>query len=62
MTLNRHVSSSDKIEKLYRNQGNVFAIDDSNDDQFEDQHQDECVNLKMWLEKPDTINKFKCFI
>ena len=57
---NKHVSSSDKIEKLYRNQGNVFAIDDSNDDQF-DEEQDESVNLKVWLEKPDTINKFKCF-
>jgi hypothetical protein len=57
---NKHVSSSDKIEKLYRNQGNVFAIDDSNDDQF-DEEQDELVNLKVWLEKPDTLNKFKCF-
>jgi hypothetical protein len=21
----------------------------------------ECVNLNSWLEKPETVNKFKCF-
>lgn len=25
------------------------------------EHDIECVNLNVWLEKPDTINKFKCF-
>ena len=63
----RHVSSSDKIGKLYRNQGNLFAIDDeTNDDQLESDKEAnepkvECVNLNVWLEKPDTLNKFKCF-
>jgi len=62
----KHVSSSDKIGKLYRNQGNLFAIDDTNDDEFNSdkdtrEHEVECVNLDLWLEKPDTLNKFKCF-
>lgn len=66
----KHVSSSDKIGKLYRNQGNLFAIDDeTNEDQNDglqqedgDQHKTaECVNLNVWLKKPDTLNHFKCF-
>jgi hypothetical protein len=63
--LNRHVSSSDKIGKLYRNQGNLFAIDDTNDDDNESESkggdQVEVVNLKVWLNKPDTLKSFKCF-
>jgi len=63
--LNRHVSSSDKIGKLYRNQGNLFAIDDTNDDENENESnmsdQVEVVNLKVWLNKPDTLKSFKCF-
>jgi hypothetical protein len=61
------VSSSDKIGKLYRNQGNLFAIDDTNDDESSNNNEStgtnevECVNLNLWLEKPDTLNKFKCF-
>lgn len=62
----KHVSSSDKIGKLYRNQGNLFAIDDTNDDETmsdrdSKEHEIECVNLKVWLEKPDTLKNFKCF-
>jgi hypothetical protein len=66
----KHVSSSDKIGKLYRNQGNLFAIDDeANDDQNDglqreggdQQKKVEYVNLKAWIEKPDTLNKFKCY-
>ncbi len=65
-TNNRHVSSSDKIGKLYRNQGNLFAIDDTNDDETmsdrdSKEHEIECVNLNVWLEKPDTLKNFKCF-
>ena len=61
------MSSSDKIGKLYRNQGNLFAIDDeTNDDQHDSdreagEQKAECVNLNVWLEKPDTLDKFKCF-
>ena len=25
------------------------------------EHEIECVNLKVWLEKPDTLKNFKCF-
>lgn len=61
----KHVSSSDKIGKLYRNQGNLFAIDDTNDEEEEGENGNndevECVNLNLWLEKPDTLNKFKCY-
>lgn len=62
----KHVSSSDKIGKLYRNQGNLFAIDDGDDDDEEndkdtEDHELECVNLNLWLAKPDTLHKFKCF-
>ena len=44
----------------------MFAIDDTNDDEFgsdkeSKEHEVECVNLDLWLEKPDTLNKFKCF-
>lgn len=51
---------------MYRNQGNLFAIDDTNDDETMSdrdtkEHEIECVNLNVWLEKPDTLNKFKCF-
>lgn len=75
------MSSSDKIGKLYRNQGNLFAIDDdANDDDDESgastsdrqnsllgslesaqQAESELVSLKTWLEKPDVVNKFKCY-
>ena len=63
----RHVSSSDKIGRLYRNQGNLFAIDDTNDDDEGADNKEgrdnevECINLELWLKKPDTLNKFKCF-
>lgn len=45
----------------------MFAIDDTNDDEGasdgdrRDQPEVENVNLNLWLEKPDTLNKFKCF-
>ena len=66
------MSSSDKIGKLYRNQGSLFAIDDDDpaDDANGSERGDggdaaasrvECVNLNVWLEKPDTLSKFKCF-
>lgn len=69
------MSASDKVGKLYRNQGNLFAIDDNNDDETsesgrngangggggEPDSQVEYVNLKVWLERPDVISKFNCF-
>ena len=60
------MSSTDKIGKLYRNQGNLFAIDDTNDDDANEsrdgkEHESECVNLNVWLSKPDVLSKFKCF-
>ncbi|CAF1021102.1 unnamed protein product [Brachionus calyciflorus] len=57
----KHVSATDKIGKLYRNQGNLFAIDDSNAEDSPADTAVENVNLKVWLEKPDVLHKFKCF-
>lgn len=56
--------------KLYRNQGNLFAIDDTSNDDLDggaggdktpQEHQTEYVSLKTWSERPDVINKFNCF-
>jgi hypothetical protein len=63
---NRHVSSTDKIadKKLYRNQGNLFAIDDANDDdanESDEESKKDPIPLDLWLKKPDTVNHFKCF-
>ena len=56
------MSASDKIGKLYRNQGNLFAIDDTNSDDLVTKNPDiEIIDLKEWLEKPDLLQKFKCF-
>ncbi|RNA24444.1 TBC1 domain family member 23 isoform X3 [Brachionus plicatilis] len=58
----KHVSASDRIGKLYRNQGNLFAIDDTNTEDLAKKNSDtEIVNIKEWLEKSDLIQKFKCF-
>ena len=62
----RHASASDKGGKLYRNQGNLFAIDDTNDDdQSSDKDgndlQPESVSLQAWIDKPDTLKSFKCY-
>ena len=57
----RHVSATDKIGKLYRNQANFFAIDDANDEKLDNEDEEELVNLKVWLDKPDMLNRFKCF-
>jgi hypothetical protein len=63
---NRHVSANDKIGKRYRNQANVFAIDDNDDDDEYDAVKDDdqvydIVSIETWLNKPDILHKFKCF-
>lgn len=62
------MSSSDKGSKLYRNQGNLFAIDDNdgNDEERSGEREagdqePEAVNLNAWLDKADTLKSFKCF-
>ncbi len=48
----------------------MFAIDDTNDDETIENTSPggtsrdteiESVNLNLWLDKPDVLNKFKCF-
>uniref|UniRef100_A0A1B6DC88 TBC1 domain family member 23 n=1 Tax=Clastoptera arizonana TaxID=38151 RepID=A0A1B6DC88_9HEMI len=63
----RHVSSTDKVGKRYRNMAPVFSIDDDQDPQdFEDNQEIEDVGslevvcLSAWLKKPDVIACFKC--
>ncbi|GAB6027407.1 hypothetical protein CHUAL_001678 [Chamberlinius hualienensis] len=60
----RHVSSSDKVGKRYRNVSSVFSIDDEHDEPGgvstdEEDHQ-EIVSLSTWLKKPDVLSSFKC--
>lgn len=61
----KHVSSGDKIGKLYRNQANIFAIDDdyeeTNSEQSQNINEYEEVSIETWLQKPDVLHKFKCF-
>ena len=61
----RHVSANDKIGNRYRNQANVFAIDDNDeDDDFAVKDDDQVLDIvstDVWLNKPDVLHKFKCF-
>lgn len=64
----RHVSSSDKVGKRYRNMAPVFSIDDDQDppdldgdtQELEDIGTLETVSLSAWLKKPDVVASFKC--
>jgi TBC1 domain family member 23 len=64
-TTEKHVSSGDKIGKLYRNQANIFAIDDDleevNNEQSQNLNEYEEVSVETWLQKSDVLHKFKCF-
>lgn len=55
---------TDKADNGYRNQGNIFKIDDDEDDSElleNDQQTFETVSVQTWLSKPDVLHKFKCF-
>lgn len=59
----RHVSSSDKNGKRYRDVAPVFSIDDDNDNMAIhslDEETRELCTLQSWLKNPDVIEVFKC--
>ncbi|XP_076255603.1 TBC1 domain family member 23 isoform X2 [Rhynchophorus ferrugineus] len=61
----RHVSSSDKIGKRYRDVAPVFSIDDDHDNiatlqQIEDQEQHEIVQINSYINRPDVLQHFSC--
>ncbi|XP_075224896.1 TBC1 domain family member 23 [Lycorma delicatula] len=63
--VDRHVSSSDKLGKPYRNITPVFSIDDEQDptdlrSESHDQDQTETVSISSRLKQPDVIASFKC--
>lgn len=60
----RHVSSSDKVGKRYRNMSNVFSIGDDEDEEpivaKNKNDKSEIVKLGVWLEKPEVTKYFEC--
>ncbi|CAD5123808.1 DgyrCDS12119 [Dimorphilus gyrociliatus] len=60
----RHVSSSDKVGKRYRNMSNVFSIGDDEDEEpmvaKNKSDKSEIVKLGVWLEKPEVTKYFEC--
>lgn len=61
----RHVSSTDKIGKRYRNVAPVFSIDDDQDNVAsiqggENEDPREIVSLQNWLKNTDIIEYFPC--
>ncbi|KAF5274890.1 hypothetical protein FQA39_LY07072 [Lamprigera yunnana] len=61
----RHVSSTDKIGKRYRNVAPVFSIDDDQDNVAsiqggEDEDTREIVSVQSWLKNPDIVEHFPC--
>lgn len=60
----RHVSSTDKIGKRYRDVAPVFSIDDDHDN-VANEHVDleerqELVQIQAYLKKPEVIEHFSC--
>lgn len=65
----KHVSSTDKNQKKYRNLAPVFSIDEDNedmasvlenDDDEVDGQKDEIVSINAYLKSPDVKANFKC--
>ncbi|XP_066259417.1 TBC1 domain family member 23 [Euwallacea similis] len=61
----RHVSSTDKIGKRYRDVAPVFSIDDDHDnvaslEAIDDYDNHEVVNIQAYLKKPEIIQHFPC--
>ncbi|XP_047119746.1 TBC1 domain family member 23 [Schistocerca piceifrons] len=65
-SVDRHVSSNDKLGKRYRNVAPVFCIDDEQDGEgtaevySEDVEEQDVVSISTWLKKPEVIESFKC--
>jgi TBC1 domain family member 23 len=67
----KHVSSSEKNHKRYRNLAPVFSIDEDNDDpqmaavlQMDDDvvdgQKDEVVSINAYIKSPEVVRYFKC--
>lgn len=65
----RHVSSSEKYGKRYRNVAPVFSIDEDNPDSFADsqaataeieENENETINMQTYVKNPDVLESFKC--
>ncbi|CAH1159602.1 unnamed protein product [Phaedon cochleariae] len=61
----RHVSSSDKIGKRYRNVAPVFSIDDDHDnmanvEQIDSDEKQELVQIQAYLKNPEIVEHFPC--
>ncbi|XP_066140771.1 TBC1 domain family member 23 [Euwallacea fornicatus] len=61
----RHVSSTDKIGKRYRDVAPVFSIDDDHDnvaslEAIDDYDNHEVVNIQAYLKRPEIIQHFPC--
>ncbi|RZF36047.1 hypothetical protein LSTR_LSTR005863 [Laodelphax striatellus] len=60
----RHVSSSDKVGKRYRNMAPVFCVDDDQDptdfgaDEYDEEELE--VSISSRLKQPDVVASFKC--
>ncbi|MEE6468300.1 hypothetical protein FKM82_008250 [Ascaphus truei] len=67
-SLERHVSSSDRLGKPYRGVKPVFSIGDEEEydtdeidsSSMSDDDRKEIVNIQTWLNKPDVKNNFTC--
>ncbi|XP_056642355.1 TBC1 domain family member 23 [Diorhabda sublineata] len=60
----RHVSSTDKIGKRYRDVAPVFSIDDDHDnvanEHVDIEERQELVQIQAYLKKPEVIEHFPC--
>ncbi|KAM9320880.1 TBC1 domain family member 23 [Gastrophryne carolinensis] len=67
-SLERHVSSSDRVGKPYRGVKPVFSIDDEaefdtdeiDSSSMSDDDRKEIVNIQTWINKPDIKHHFTC--
>ncbi|XP_069195506.1 TBC1 domain family member 23 isoform X3 [Procambarus clarkii] len=59
LTIDRHVNAHDR-GKLYRNQGDVFSIEDDDGEHNRETERLEVVKLSQWLKKPDVVSAFSC--
>ncbi|KAH9504514.1 hypothetical protein Btru_063009 [Bulinus truncatus] len=62
----KHVNSSERTGKRYRNMANVFTIGDEDDGEdlsavdSDDDQQKEVVSLETWIQKSDVVYSCKC--
>ncbi|KAK8752325.1 hypothetical protein OTU49_004854, partial [Cherax quadricarinatus] len=59
LTIDRHVSAQDR-GKLYRNQGDVFSIEDDDGENNRGLERLGVLKISQWLKKPDVVSSFSC--